>query len=353
MLTETYPLRALLLTVSGLLHRHQADCMEYLLEENRVLKEQLRGRRLRLTADQRRRLATRAKLPSRKALNRLATIVTPDTLMRWHKQLIAAKWTYPAKKRVGRPGLMKSIKELVVTMATANPSWGRCRIQGELKKLGHQVCASTVSNVLKENGIPPAPQRPSSWRSFIQAHWGQVVATDFFSVEVWTPQGLKTYYALFFIDIKTRAINIAGITTTPNEAFMAQVARNLTDPVNGFLRNATLLICDRDTKYTAAFKKTLENVGTKTALTPYRAPNCNAYAERFVLSIKSECLNKMIFFGEASLCRAIAEYAAHYNLNRPHQGIGNATVQESEQGTGKIECNERLGGLLKSYRRAA
>ncbi|MFT7668040.1 MAG: putative transposase [Planctomycetota bacterium] len=198
------------------------------------------------------------------------------------KQLIAAKWTYPAKKRVGRPELMKSIKTLIVTMVTDNPGWGRCRIQGELKKVGHEVCASTVTSVLKENGIPSAPQRPSSWRSFTQAHWGQVVATDFFSVEVWTSQSLNSYYTLFFIDLKTRAIEIAAITTAPNEAVMAQVARNLSDPVNGLLRNATLLMCDRDTKYTAAFKKTLKNAGTKTALTPYRAPNCNTYAERFV-----------------------------------------------------------------------
>jgi len=230
-LTDIHPIRVLLLTVSGFLHRHQADCMDYLLEENRVLKEQLSGRRLRLTDDQRRRLAAKAKHLGRRARGRLATIVTPDTLMRWHRQLIAAKWTYPAKKRVGRPGLMKSIKALIVTMATANPSWGRCRIQGELKKVGHQVCASTVSNMLKESGIPPAPQRPSSWRSFIQAHWGQVIATDFFSVEVWTPRGLTIDYVLFFIDLKTRAVEIAGITNSPGEAFMAQIARNITDPL--------------------------------------------------------------------------------------------------------------------------
>jgi putative transposase len=139
MTCELLPLRALLLTVSGLLHRHQADCMDYLVEENRVLKEQLRGRRLRLTDDQRCRLAIKAKHLGRKALSRLATIVTPDTLMRWHKRLIAAKWTNPPKKRVGRPGLMKSIKLLIVTMATANPSWSRCRIQGEFKKVGHQI----------------------------------------------------------------------------------------------------------------------------------------------------------------------------------------------------------------------
>ena len=353
MLPDLHPIRALLLTVAGLLHRHQADRMAYLLEENRVLKEQLSGRRLRLTDDQRRRLAAGAKLLGRKVLNRLASIVTSDTLMRWHRQLIAAKWTYPAKNRVGRPGLVISIKAMIVRMATDNPGWGRCRIQGELKKVGHEVCASTVSNVLKENGIQPAPQRPSSWRSFIEPHWGQVVASDFFSVEVWSPQGLKTHYALFFIDLKTRAVEIAGITTSPNEAFMAQVARNLTDPDNGFLRSAALLICDRDSKYTTAFKRTLEGAGKKTALTPYRAPNCNADAERFVLSIKSECLNKMIFFSEGSLRRAVSEYASHYNADRPHQGIGNATIEKSEQGSGEIECNERLGGLLKSYRRAA
>lgn len=348
-----HPLRALLLTVSGILHRHQADCIAYLLEENRVLKEQLRGRRLQLTDDQRRRLAAKAKHLGRRALNRLATIVTPDTLMRWHRQLIADKWTYPAKKRIGRPGLMKSIKALIVRMATDNPSWGSCRIQGELKAVGHRVCSSTISNVLKQNGIRPAPQRPASWRSFIQAHWGQVVATDFFSVEVWTVNGLKTYYVLFFIDLKTRAVEIAGITTSPNEAFMAQVARNITDPLEGFLRTTRLLICDRDTKYTAAFKKTLKSAGIKTALTPYRAPNCNAYAERFVLSIKSECTNRMMFFGEASLRRAINAYIEHYNTERPHQGIGNVTIEKSERGAGEVECHERLGGLLKSYRRAA
>jgi len=186
MLAETYPIQVLLMTLSGLVNRHQADVIAYLVEENRILKEQTRGKSLRLNDEQRRRLAAKAKLLGRKALNSVATIVTPDTLMRWHRSLIAAKWTYLAKCRVGRPGLMKSIKALILRMATQNPSWGYSRIQGELKGVGHTVARTTVSNVLKANSIKPAPDRPSSWRSFIQAHWGQIAAMDFFTAEVWT-----------------------------------------------------------------------------------------------------------------------------------------------------------------------
>ena len=147
----------------------------------------MRGRRLRLTDEQRRRLAARAKLLGRRALNQVATIVTPDTPMRWHRRLIAAKWTFEAKGRVGRPGLMKRIKALIIRMASENSSWGYSRIQGELRGVGHTVARTTVSNVLKANGIEPAPDRPSSWRSFIRAHWGQIAGMDSFTTEVWTP----------------------------------------------------------------------------------------------------------------------------------------------------------------------
>jgi putative transposase len=353
MQTDFYPLQTLLLTLSGFLHRHQTDVIAYLVEENRVLKEQLKGRRLRLTDDQRRRLAAKGKRIGRLALNRVATIVTPDTIMRWHRRLIAAKWTYKTE-RVGRPGLMMKIKSLIVRMATDNPSWGYCRIQGELKSVGHRVASTTVAKVLKDNGIKPAPDRPSSWRSFLKAHWGQIAATDFFAVEVWTPRGLQTYYALFVIDLKSRRVQVAGITTTPNEGFMAQVARNWTDCVDGFLRDHRILICDRDTKFTAQFQAALKAAGVDVVFTPIMAPNCNAFAERWVLSIKSECLNRMIFFGERSLRRAIDEYVAHYNAERSHQGIGNDRIQSAPStGVGEIECTDRLGGLLKHYRRAA
>ncbi|MFT7670892.1 MAG: putative transposase [Planctomycetota bacterium] len=193
------------MNLSGLKNRHQADVIAYLAEENRVLKEQLGNRKICLNDDQRRRLAARAKLLGRKALDCVATIVTRDTLMRWHRRLISSKWTYPAKKRVGRPGLMKSIKVVIVRMATENSSWSYSRIQGELKGVGHAVARTTVANVLKENGLKPAADRSSSWKSFLKAHWGQIAATDFLSVNVWTPRGLRTYYTLFVIDLKTRA----------------------------------------------------------------------------------------------------------------------------------------------------
>lgn len=346
------PIRVLLLSLASWISRHQQDVIDYLVEENRVLKEQLGGKRLRLTDDQRRRLAAKGKRLGRQALNRVATIVTPDTILRWHRKLIALKWTYEAK-RVGRPGLMKEIKALIVRMATENSTWGYCRIQGELKALGHRVASTTIANVLKENGIKPAPDRPSSWRSFLKAHWGQVAAMDFLTTEVWTPLGLTTFYVLFVIDLKTRRAEIAGITTNPDDAFMAQVARNLTDCEDGFLRDHRLLICDRDTKFTAQFKRILGDAGVEVVLTPKQAPNCNAYAERFVLSIKSECLNRMIFFGESSLRRAVREYLAHYHGERAHQGIGNERIEASPPGLGDVECHERLGGLLKCYRRAA
>ncbi len=191
MRADIYPLQMLLLTVSGWVHRHQADVIAYLVEENRVQKEQMKGRALRLTDDQRRRLAAKAKVLGRKALDQVATIVTPDTLMRWHHRLIALKWTYEAK-RVGRPGLMKAIAALIVRMARENSRWGYSRIEGELKDIGHRVARTTIANVLKANGIKPAPDRPSSWKAFLKAHWGQVAATDFFATEVWRrPSGSR------------------------------------------------------------------------------------------------------------------------------------------------------------------
>ena len=233
MTVATLPLQLLLLTVSGWVHRHQQDVIAYLVEENRVLKEQLRGRKLRLTDDQRRRLAVKAKCLGRRALDAVATLVTPDTLMRWHRRLIAWKWTYAAR-RVGRPGVRKVIAALIVRLARENDRWGYGRIQGELRKLGHRVAASTIGKVLKDHGIRPAPDRPTSWRTFLRAHWGEVAGMDFFTTEVWTPLGLTTYYILFLIDLKTRRAHIAGLTTTPDGAFIAQVARNLTDPEDGF-----------------------------------------------------------------------------------------------------------------------
>ena len=183
-----------------------------------------------------------------------------------------------------------------------------------------------------------------------------MAATDFFTVEVWTPRGLVTFYVLFIIRLSTRSVHIAGVTTAPNGAYMKQVARNLTDVGDGFLLNSRYLIMDRDTKYMNDFRGHLDREGVKPVRCPARAPNCNAFAERFVRSIKDECLGRMILFGEASLRRALREYVAHYHAERNHQGVGNrlleplATVSSSND---PICCHERLGGMLNFYCREA
>ena len=243
---------------------------------------------------------------------------------------------------------------LDVRMARENSGWGYCRIQGELKQLGHRVAPSTIAKVLKDHGIKPAPDRPSSWRTFLQAHWGEAAGMDFFTTEVWTPRGLTTYYVLFVIDLKSRKVHFAGATPTPNEYFMAQVARNLIDDFDGFLTGHRFLICDRDSKFSESFRRVLQGACVEVIRTPIQAPNCNAYAERFVLSIKSECLRRMILFGEAALRRAISEYLDHYHAERAHQGLGNDRIENHKiKGKGEIRCRERLGGILKCYYRAA
>src|SRR5437867_8956056 len=275
MTPDLSPVRLLLVTLAGWVNRQQQEVIEYLVEENRVLREQLRGRRVRLTDNQRRRLAARGQRLGRRILRLVATIVTPDTILRWHRRLIARKWTF-APKRPGRPGIMKEISALIVRMATENPGWGYSRIQGALKNLEHRVARSTVAKVLRDHGIPPAPERPSSWRTFMRAHWGAIAGADFFTTEVWTPRGLVTYYTLFVIDLRSRRVHVVGTTPNPDAAFMAQAARCLTDAVDGFLAGHRVLIYDRDTKWTEGFRGIVEGSGVRVVLTPFRAPNANA-----------------------------------------------------------------------------
>ena len=264
--------------------------IDYLVEENRALREQLRGRRFQLSDEQRWRLATKGQRLGRRVLQRVATIVTPDTILRWYRRLIAQKWTSECR-RPGRPGVLKEIAALIVRMATENPAWGYSRIQGALKNLDHRVARSTVGRVLKDNGIPPGPGRPSSWRTFMRAHWGAIAGADFFTTEMWTFRGLRTYYTLFVLDLKSRRVQIVGSTRNPDAAFMAQAARRLTDAVDGFLTGHRALICDRDGKWTAEFRAILQGAGVRIIRTPVQAPNANAYAERFVRSIREECLD--------------------------------------------------------------
>jgi putative transposase len=178
-------LRVLLAVLVDWLDRQQQEALTYLIEENRILRGQLRGRRRRLSDDDRRRLAVRGYRLGRRGLRQLATIVTPDTILRWHRQLIARKWTY-ARRRCGRPGVLAEIRRLVVRMAEENPTWGYTRIGGALKNVGHRVGRSTIARILKAQGIPPVPERPTSWQTFLRAHWGAIAGADFFTTEVWT-----------------------------------------------------------------------------------------------------------------------------------------------------------------------
>ncbi len=234
-------------------------------------------------------------------------------------------------------------------------SVGYSRIQSALKYLDHRVARSTVAKVLKDNGIPPAPGRPSSWRTFLRAHWGAIAGANFFTTEVWTPRGLVTYYTLFVLDLRSRRVQVVGSTPNPDAAFMAQAARFLTDAVDGFLVSHRVLICDRDAKWTEGFRDIVQGAGVRVVLTPIQGPNANSYAERFVRSIREECLDHLILFGERRLLRVLDEFVAHYHGERNHQGLGNDLIAPGPHPRGgtHVHCRERLGGLLRYYHLAA
>src|SRR5713226_9568827 len=220
-------LRFILMAFAGWWRDQQQEAVAYLIEENRILRGQLRGRRLQLTDDERRPLAVRGHRLGRRGLRQVAAIVTPDTILRWHRQLIARKWTY-AKGGRGRAGVLAEIRRLVVRMAGENPTWGYTRIRGALKNLGHRVGRSTIARILKAQGIPPVPERPTSWQTFLRAHWGAIAGADFFTTEVWTWRGLVTSYTVFVLDLASRRVQIVGSTPYPDEVFMRQGARTLT-----------------------------------------------------------------------------------------------------------------------------
>jgi len=343
-------LRLLLLAITGWLDRQEREALAYLIEENRVLRRQVGQRRLRFTDDDRRRLAVRAHRLGREALRGLVTIVTPDTLLRWHRQLVARKWTYTTKGS-GRRGVLAEIRQLIVRMAEDNPTWGYTRIQGALKNVGRQVGRSTIARILKAHGLLPAPQRPTSWQTFLRAHWGAITGADFFTTDVWTWRGLVTFYTVFVIDLATRRVEVLGTTLHPDDAFMRQVVRTLTMADANPCR---VLICDRDAKWSAVVRERLEEAGIRVVQTPYQAPNANAHAERFVRSIKEECLDRIIPIGEGHLRRAVSEFVAHYHGERNHQGLENALIEPSPVSVaGRVHRQSRLGGLLNFYRRAA
>jgi putative transposase len=320
--------KQLLAYISGSVDEELLLRNKYLVAENHILRNQFPGR-VQLTDAERKTLAEIGHKLGKQALAEVAKLVKPDTILGWHRKLVAQKFDGSNQcKSLGRPRVDKELEDLVVRMAHENRSWGYDRIAGALAHLGYDISDQTVGNILKRRGLPSAPERKTTtaWKEFIRSHVDVLVATDFFTTEVWTLGGLVTYYVLFFIHLGSRKVHIAGVTPHPHEAWMVQVARNVTMEEWGFLFPGQYLIHDRDSKFCSAFQQMIDDAGVKRVPLPPRSPYLNAFAERFVRSVKEEALSRLILFGERSLRHVLTEYLTHYHEERPHQGKGNVIL---------------------------
>jgi transposase InsO family protein len=351
------PLRFILICLAGWMNREQQAMIEYLQEEVRVLREHIDKKRIPFSDEQRSRLARKAKKIAFGKLGEIASLVTPETLMRWHRRFVAAKYD-SSSRRTGRPRIKIDINELIIRLANENRSWGYGSIEGALFHLGHDVSRSTIARVLKGEGIEPAPDRKKgmTWAEFLSVHWEVMTATDFFTTEIWTPSGLVRYHVLFVIRLATREVKVIGIIPEPHKEWMKQKARELTAYDTGFLNGYRYLIHDRASHFSKDFKMILDAGGVKTIKLPRRSPNLNAFAERWVRTAKELCVERMIFFGEQSLRFALAELEIYYNRERPHQGIGNNFIKpefENQKPEDQVVCRSRLGNMLDYYYRKA
>ena len=281
--------------------------------------------------------------------------VTPETLLRWHRRLVAGVWTHP--HRIGRPPLDQEVQQLIVRLARENPRWGYQRIKGELRRLGTHVSASAIRATLRRHGLDPAPRRTgTSWRAFLRQQAAGIVACDFFTVDtVW----LRRLYVLFFIEMDTRRVHLAGVTANPDGAWVAQQARNLLLVLGERGRQLRFLLRDRDAKFSRAFDDVFRSEGAAVLVTPVQAPNANAYAERWIRTVRAECLDWLLIVGRAHLEQVLRVYVDHYNTHRPHRALeleppepAASLTLVTNQRT-RVHRRDRLGGLLHEYARHA
>jgi putative transposase len=285
-------------------------------------------------------------------------LVTPSTLLRWHRELIARRWTYPRTGR-DRQGLDEEIVALVVRLARESPRWGYLRIMGECRNLGVRVSATSVRRILRRHGLGPAPRRGGpSWTQFLRAQARGLLAVDFFTVET---VGLTRLYVLFVVEVQRRVVHLVGITAHPTGAWVAQQARNLLMDLDEQGQRFRYLVRDRDAKITAAFDAVFAASGVDVVKIPPRAPRANAYAERWVRTVRSECLDWTLVWNGRQLYRVLAEYLRHYNTVRPHRSLDLQPRPPASRLTlvkpGRVESSVQrvdvLGGLIHEYRRAA
>ncbi len=281
-------------------------------------------------------------------------LVSPETVLRWHRQLVRRKWAvFGRRGRLGRRPMPTELQELVIRLASENPTWGYLRIKGELRKLGHTLSASTIRRLLRKKRLPPAPRRGGmAWGDFIRAHAGTVLACDFFTVDTVL---LRRIYVFFFIELSTRRVFLAGCTAHPNGDWVTQQARNLSWRIGDGALSPKILIRDRDSKFVPSFDEIFRSEGIEMVKTPPRSPRANAVAERWIQSARREALDRILIFGERHLLAVMAEYVDHYNRARPHRGLGLDIPMPTVDSVvrGQIIRRQRLGGVINEYSRLA
>jgi putative transposase len=289
-----------------------------------------------------------------KRLDETILLFKPDTILKWHRELVRRKWTYKHRQSRGRPRIAPELEALIVRLARENPRWGYSKIQGELRKLGYSIGRSIVRDALSRNHLPPSKRRKSSnWGSFLGHYAGQMLACDFFTVETIR---LQTLYVLFFIEVGTRRVHLAGCTAHPTGAWVTQQARNIIWDLQDNQHGGSairFLIHDRDAKFTSSFDTVFASDSVEIIRTPYRAPNANAYSERWVRTVREECLDQLLIVNERHLRRVLTEYIKYYNHRRAHQGIGQGVpirlTEEISTTEGLVGRRDVLGGIIHDY----